>query len=218
MKSNLPLALKFFDQQFPNARCELLYRQDYELLIAVVLSAQTTDQAVNQVTPKLFKRFPTLQSLANATIHDLETMIKTIGLFRHKAKHIQGIATHLLKYHAGKVPHEKDKLMALPGVGGKTANVVRAELFHLPEIAVDTHVTRIAKRLGLAKPYDDVDTIEKKLRKLLPEPRYIKTHHQMIHFGRYFCKARQPKCDECPLIQHCFEKHKHLKKQVINRR
>ena len=217
MKSNLPLALTFFDQTFPNAHCELTYRKDYELLIAVVLSAQTTDQAVNQVTPKLFQTFPDLQSLATAKLSFIERAIKTIGLFRNKAKHIQGIAKVLLTLHQGKVPSDKTQLMALPGVGGKTANVVRAELFRIPEIAVDTHVTRISKRLGFTRMHDDVETIELKLRKLLPEARYIKTHHQMIHFGRYFCTARQPKCDMCALVQHCFEKNKNLKKQSINR-
>ncbi len=212
MKSNLPLALDVFDSKFPHAHCELLYRQDYELLIAVVLSAQTTDQAVNQVTPKLFKNFPTLAKLASAKLSQLQQAIQTIGLFRNKAKHIQGIAKMLLSLHGGKVPSDKSQLMALPGVGGKTANVVRAELFHIPEIAVDTHVTRIAKRLGLANLKDDVEVIERKLRKILPESRYIKTHHQMIHFGRYFCTARQPKCHSCPLVNHCFEKNKNLEK------
>lgn len=212
MKSNLNLALKFFDQTFPHARCELTYRKDYELLIAVVLSAQTTDQAVNKVTPQLFKLFPSLNSLAHAKLSALEKAIQTIGLFRNKAKHIQGIAKALLTLHHGKVPSDKDQLMALPGVGGKTANVVRAELFHIPEIAVDTHVSRISRRLGFAKMTDDVIMIEKKLRQILPESRYIKTHHQMIHFGRYFCTARQPKCHACLLIDHCFEKNKNLKK------
>jgi endonuclease-3 len=212
MKSNLPLALAVFDSQFPDAHCELLYRQDYELLIAVVLSAQTTDQAVNQVTPKLFKAFPTLKKIATAKLSQLQRVIQTIGLFRTKAKHIQGIANMLLSLHGGTVPSDKSLLMALPGVGGKTANVVRAELFHIPEIAVDTHVTRIAKRLGLANPNDHVEVIERKLRKVLPESRYIKTHHQMIHFGRYFCTARQPKCHSCPLVNHCFEKNKNLEK------
>jgi len=201
----------FLDERYPDVGCELWYQQDYQLLIAVVLSAQTTDQAVNKVTPLLFQKFPSLQTLAKAAVKDIATIIQSIGLYHTKAKHVSAIAKQLLTLHQGKVPADKSALLALPGVGVKTANVVRAELFKIPEIAVDTHVHRIAIRLGFAKRTDDVSRVEKKLRKALPESRYILTHHQFIHFGRYFCQARKPQCYACPLVNQCQEKNKNLK-------
>lgn len=204
--------LAYLDQHYPNVGCELWYRKDYELLIAVVLSAQTTDQAVNQVTPVLFRRFRTLTALANAPIKDIESVIKTIGLFRTKAKHIQQLAKILLEKHQGRVPSDKTALTALPGVGVKTANVVRAEIFKIPEIAVDTHVHRLARRLGFTKKHDDVKVTEAKLRKAIPESRYIQLHHQLIHFGRYACKAKQPMCQTCGLVAFCKEPNKNLEK------
>lgn len=200
----------YLDELFPNAGCELNYRKDYELLIAVMLSAQTTDAAVNKVTAVLFSKYPSLEALHLAPLTAIEDTIKTIGLYKTKAKHLKQIVEKLLTRFDGVVPQDKDLLVSLPGVGNKTANVVRAELFHLPEIAVDTHVSRIAKRLGFARPTDRVDVIEKKLRKALDVDRYIKAHHQMIHFGRYFCKAKQPQCRDCRLVDICKEKHKNL--------
>ncbi len=195
--------LSYFDYLFPNAGCELIYHKDYELLIAVMLSAQTTDASVNKVTPTLFSRFSTLEELATASIEDLEKCIKSIGMYRQKAKHIHDIATRLIEKYDGKVPFLKEELVSLSGVGNKTANVVRAELFNIPEIAVDTHVYRISKRLYFASLNDSVEDVERKLRKEIPQERYIKTHHQMIHFGRYFCKAINPSCDECYLQSLC---------------
>ena len=203
--------LSYLDDQYPNVGCELWYRQDYQLLIAVVLSAQTTDQAVNQVTPKLFKRFPTLQALATAKIKDIEEVIHTIGLFRTKAKHIRALAKILIEQHQGRVPSDKAALTSLPGVGNKTACVVRAEIFKIPEIAVDTHVHRLARRLGFTTKNDDVTITEAKLRKAIPESRYIQLHHQLIHFGRYACKAKKPMCQTCGLITICKEPNKNLK-------
>jgi endonuclease-3 len=203
--------LAFLDKTYPLAGCELWYRKDYHLLIAVVLSAQTTDMSVNQVTPVLFKKFPRLEDLANADIQDIETVIQSIGLFHTKAKHIQAIAQILIEKHGGKVPSDKQALMQLPGVGIKTANVVRAEWFHIPEIAVDTHVHRISRRLGFIKTNDDVTITEKKLRLAIPMERYIKLHHQFIHFGRYHCKAKKPNCLHCPLRDLCKEPNKNLK-------
>ena len=203
--------LAFLDKTYPNAGCELWYRRDYHLLIAVVLSAQTTDISVNQVTPVLFKKFPRLEDLAKADIQDIEIVIQSIGLFHTKAKHIQAIAQILIEKHGGKVPSDKQALMQLPGVGVKTANVVRAEWFHIPEIAVDTHVHRISRRLGLIKVKDDVTITEKKLRLAFPMERYIKLHHQFIHFGRYHCKAKKPNCLQCPLLDLCKEPNKNLK-------
>jgi endonuclease III len=201
---------KYLDRHYPNAGCELWYRQDYELLIAVVLSAQTTDQAVNQVTPVLFATFPTLSSLAQARVDQIATIIQSIGLYRTKAKHIVQLANLLIQQHQGKVPSDKAALIALPGVGVKTANVVRAEIFKIPEIAVDTHVHRLARRLGFTRAKDDVTITEKKLRKAIPESRYIKMHHQLIHFGRYACQAKKPNCRTCGLFDICKEKNKNL--------
>ena len=202
--------LSYLDQQYPNVGCELWYRKDYELLIAVVLSAQTTDQAVNQVTPVLFKRFPSLAALANANIKQIEDVIQTIGLFRTKAKHIHQLAKMLLEDYQGSVPSDKAALTSLPGVGNKTANVVRAEIFKIPEIAVDTHVHRLARRLGFTRKNDDVEVTEAKLRKAIPESRYIQLHHQLIHFGRYACKAKKPICQSCGLLAYCKEPKKNL--------
>jgi endonuclease-3 len=202
--------LSYLDQQYPNVGCELWYRKDYELLIAVVLSAQTTDQAVNQVTPVLFKRFPSLAALANAKIKQIEDVIQTIGLFRTKAKHIHQLAKMLLEDYQGSVPSDKAALTSLPGVGNKTANVVRAEIFKIPEIAVDTHVHRLARRLGFTRKNDDVEVTEAKLRKAIPESRYIQLHHQLIHFGRYACKAKKPMCQSCGLLAYCKEPKKNL--------
>jgi len=204
MKSNnKERILSFFDELFPNASCELVYHKDYELLIAVMLSAQTTDASVNKVTPILFSKFPTLEDIANSSIEELEECIKTIGMYRQKAKHLKSIAFDLVNKYGGKVPSSKEELTSLSGVGNKTANVVRAELFNIPEIAVDTHVHRVSRRLYLASINDDVNDVEKKLRKILPKDRYIKTHHQMIHFGRHFCKAINPNCNECRLQDIC---------------
>ena len=202
-KQTLDAIFSFFDELFPNASCELNYTSDYTLLIAVILSAQTTDKSVNLVTPELFRSFPTIESIADADISEIENHIRSIGLYRTKALNIQTCCRQIIDRFEGKVPSDKEALMSLPGVGAKTANVVRAELFHIPEIAVDTHVARISKRLYFAKPTDSVEIIEKKLRNVIPEERYIKTHHQMIHFGRYFCKAMNPNCSQCHLRAYC---------------
>jgi len=207
---NLNRILDYFDEILPNAACELNYRAPHELLIAVVLSAQTTDINVNAVTPRLFNQYPSVAALAEADLFEVEAIIKSIGLYRTKAKHIIEICRLLHERFSDAVPMSKEDLMSLPGVGAKTANVVRAELFHIPEIAVDTHVARISKRLKFALMNDDVTKVEAKLRKTLPEERYIKTHHQMLHFGRYYCTARRPSCIGCPLIGQCAEKNKNL--------
>lgn len=208
--SSKTFIFNFFDEYYPNVKGELLYTKDYELVIAVVLSAQATDKAVNVVTRKLFKEHPTFSTLINIKEAEFAEYFRTLGLFRNKAKHIYNLVQILNSEYNGVVPRDKKKLMALPGVGVKTANVVRAELFKIPEIAVDTHVSRIAKRLGFATFDDNVEVIEGKLRRKLPKERWIKTHHQMIHFGRYFCKAQSPRCKECPLVKVCLEPNKNL--------
>ncbi len=205
--------LSYLDAHYPSVGCELTYQKDFELLIAVVLSAQTTDQAVNKVTPVLFSTFPTLTDLAHASLPAIEACIQSIGLYHAKASHIHGIARALLNDHNGRVPADKKALLNLPGVGVKTANVVRAELFRIPEIAVDTHVHRLAYRLGFRRLNDDVYVTEAKLRKALPSSRYILFHHQLIHFGRYACKAKKPACRTCGLVDLCKEKQKNLKEE-----
>ncbi len=208
--ANKTIIFNFLDEYYPDVKGELLYSKDYELLIAVVLSAQATDKAVNIVTRKLFNDYPTFAELISVKEAEFADYFRTLGLFRNKAKHVYNLVQILHNEYKGVVPASKEKLMALPGVGVKTANVVRAELFKIPEIAVDTHVSRIAKRLGFADFKDDVTIIEKKLRRRIPKERWIKTHHQMIHFGRYFCKAQSPRCKECPLVKVCVEPNKNL--------
>ena len=193
---------------FPSARCELFYSKDYELVIAVMLSAQTTDKSVNAVTPILFNKYPSLEDLNNAPLGDIEEILKPIGLYKNKAKNLKGIVKDLLERFNGKVPSNKDELMTLPGVGNKTAGVIRAEIFQIPDLPVDTHILRISKRLNLAKKEDEPIDVERKLKKLIPEERWIKSHHQLIHFGRYFCTARNPQCEKCKISDMCTNKRK----------
>lgn len=188
---------------FPNARCELNYRKDYELLIAIMLSAQTTDQAVNQVTQTLFDTYHSIDDFAQATLQDLEQAIRRIGLFRNKSKNIKAMAEIIVQDYGSVIPNTQDQLEALPGVGRKTANVFLAEFYHVPRIAVDTHVSRVANRLGFSKDGDTPEKIEKSLMKLYDESLWIDLHHKLIFFGRYFCKAKKPKCHECPILQYC---------------
>lgn len=202
--------LNTFDEMFPDARCVLNHSNNLELLVAVMLSAQTTDESVNKLTSHLFQKYKTVDDYANASLSELESDLHSIGLYRNKAKNIKAMAVALQARFNGVVPASHDALISLPGVGRKTANVVMAEGFGYPAIAVDTHVERISKRLGFAKPEDTVLTVEKKLMKTIPKNRWIKTHHQMIFFGRYHCKAMSPHCKECPLVDICKEKNKKL--------
>ncbi len=208
MKTNISPLLNYLDEMFPSARCELFYSKDYELVIAVMLSAQTTDKSVNAVTPILFDKYPSLEDLNNAPLEDIEEILKPIGLYKNKAKNLKGIVKDLLERLNGKVPSNKDELMTLPGVGNKTAGVIRAEIFQIPDLPVDTHILRISKRLNLAKKEDEPIDVERKLKKLIPEERWIKSHHQLIHFGRYFCTARNPQCENCKISDMCTNKRK----------
>lgn len=198
--------LLYLNEILPNVGCELNYHKDYELLIAVVLSAQTTDKSVNQVTPKLFSKYQSLEELANADIKDVEEIIKSIGLYKAKAKNIVNLAKELVSKYDSKVPSDKDVLVTLPGVGNKTAGVTRLELFKADELPVDTHVARIAKRLKFASKNDEPLDIEKKLKKAFPQEYWGKLHHQFIHFGRYYCTAKNPKCENCKIREFCIEK------------
>lgn len=202
-KETMSIISNYVDSLFPNAKCELFYNRDYELAIAVMLSAQTTDKAVNAVTYKLFNDFPSLEALENATLEEIEERIKQLGLYKNKAKNIKGIVHKIITDFDGKLPSDKDLLQTLPGIGNKSAGVIRIEVFKIPDLPVDTHIIRISNRLGIATSKDEPIDIEKKLKKLIPESNWIKTHHQLIHFGRYFCTARSPKCEECALRKYC---------------
>lgn len=188
---------------FPDAHCELLHESSFQLLVAVVLSAQTTDASVNRVTPSLFAKWPDAASLMQAPLSEVEAVLKTLGLYRTKAKNIIALSQALVENFDGVVPQTFKELQSLPGVGRKTANVVRSVAFDIPSLAVDTHVERVSKRLGLAKPADDPLKVEEKLRRKLPRERWNRAHHDLIFFGRYFCTARNPKCEECPFASFC---------------
>lgn len=204
-KARMERILDEFDRMFPDAKCELEHSNELELLIAVMLSAQTTDASVNRLTKTLFQKYQNVEDYANVSLEQLESDLKTIGLYRNKAKNVKAMAEKLMSDFQGKVPCDHEALQTLPGVGRKTANVVVSEGFHVPAIAVDTHVERISKRLGIALKKDSVLTVEKKLMKSVPKERWIKTHHQMIFFGRYHCKSLNPQCQNCALIDICKE-------------
>ncbi len=197
------IILNALDQMFPDAHVELTHNNDFELLVAVVLSAQTTDVAVNKVTPKLFEAYKTPKALAEANLKDVESFIQTIGLYRNKAKNIIMLADQIHRNYQDQVPQEREALESLPGVGRKTANVVLSNAFGVPAIAVDTHVARVSVRLGLADLKDSVLEIEQKLMKKFPKSRWQQLHHQLIFFGRYHCLAKKPKCFSCPLYDLC---------------
>lgn len=188
---------------YPDARCELVHHNPFELLIAVVLSAQTTDERVNIVTPKLFKRFPDPSALSLADVHEVEEIIASIGLYHSKASNIVKLAKELCRDYNGQVPLKREELIKLSGVGRKSANVVLSVAFDIPAMAVDTHVTRVAKRLGLAKMNDDVLQIERKLCRKFKRQDWSAMHHRFIFFGRYFCKAKNPSCQNCPFSSIC---------------
>lgn len=202
--------IEYLDYLFPNPKCELTYQTDYQLLMAVVLSAQSTDKRVNSVTPIIFSKYPTLEELANALLTDLEDIIRPVGSFRKKASYLKEIASRLVNEFDGVVPTDRDILESFPGVGRKTVNVFLAEFYHYPAIAVDTHVERVSKRLKLAYQKDSVLDVERKLMKKVPKERRAKFHLQMVLFGRYYCKAVKPLCKDCPLKEYCREKKKNL--------
>ena len=193
--------ISYLDELIKNPKCELNYNKDYELVIAVMLSAQTTDKRVNEVTIVLFNKYKSLNELASADINDIKRIIKPLGTYNIKAINVIEIAKELNKI--GYVPNDYNYLVSLKGVGRKTTNVVLSELFDEPYIAVDTHVSRVSKRLGLANSKDDVLTIEKKLNKVFKDHNKKKIHHELLLFGRYYCKAINPLCDNCKLKNIC---------------
>lgn len=202
---------------FPDAHCELNHSNPFELTIAVLLSAQCTDATVNKVTADLFQKYKTPEDYVSVPPEELEQDIRRIGLFRSKAKHIQSLCKILIEQYNSKVPSDYNELVQLPGVGRKTANVVISNAFGVPAIAVDTHVERVSKRLGLAGWNDSVLEVEKKLMKQVPKEEWTVTHHRLIFFGRYHCKAQNPACADCPLLDVCREGKKRMKKSQISK-
>lgn len=188
---------------FPNARCSLHFSTPFQCLISVMLSAQTTDEAVNKVTPNLFLAYPTAKEMEKAPLKDIERLIHSIGLYKIKALRIINISSALEKEYSGEVPNDFEALLSLPGVGEKTAGVVLAEVYSRPAIPVDTHIKRISYRLGYSKVGDSPLDIEKNLERKFDPSFYIPLHHQLIYFGRTICQAKDPKCGECPFGVYC---------------
>ncbi len=207
MKNNI---LEKLDIMIPNPRCELVYHQDYELLIATVLSAQCTDARVNMVTKKLFSQYD-IFTLSKANLKDIQKIIKPVGTYTRKSEYILNIAKSLVRDYDGHVPINRQYLESLPGVGRKTCNVVLANIYDVPAIAVDTHVERVSKRLALAKEKDSVLEVEKKLMRKIPRDKWSRTHHQLVLFGRYICKSQKPECSKCLLQENC----KYYKKKKV---
>ena len=193
------------DRMYPDAHCELVHDNPFELTIATLLSAQCTDVLVNKVTKQLFQKYKTPQDYLNVSLEELQSDIRSIGLYRNKAKNEYG----------GEVPGSREELVTLPGVGRKTANVVLSVAFDIPAMAVDTHVERVSKRLGLCRWKDSVLEVEETIMKKTPIERWSRAHHQIIFFGRYHCKAQNPGCGSCPLLDDCREGQKRLKKGLV---
>ncbi|MBS4203156.1 endonuclease III [Lederbergia citrea] len=211
-KQQIRFCLDEMGKMFPDAHCELVHANPFELVIAVALSAQCTDALVNRVTNNLFEKYKTPEDYLSVPLNELETDIRSIGLFRTKAKNIQKLCRMLIDEYGGKVPDQYEELVKLPGVGRKTANVVVSVAFGVPAIAVDTHVERVSKRLAFCRWKDSVLEVEKTLMRKVPKEEWSVTHHRMIFFGRYHCKAQNPQCHICPLLEVCREGKKRLKK------
>ena len=201
---------EYLDELFPDPKCELLYNNDYQLLMAIVLSAQSTDKRVNSVTPTIFCKYPTLDDLKNANIYELENIIRPVGSFRKKSIYLKEIARILVDEFDGHVPVDRDILESFPGVGRKTVNVFLSEFYNIPAIAVDTHVERVSKRLKLAQKNADVRKIERSLQRKFDKSVWGRRHLQMVLFGRYYCKAVKPECINCKLKDICCEKKKNI--------
>ena len=201
-KNKIQEVLDILEETYPEAECALHHQNVFQLIVAVVLSAQTTDKSVNVVTPALFERYPDAETLASADVEEVSEYIKRIGMYKTKAKNIVGMAQKLVSDYDGQVPEDYDALVSLPGVGRKTANVVLSVGFGQQRIAVDTHVFRVANRIGLVHEKDVLKT-ELSLMERIPEERWSRTHHSLIYHGRQCCDARKPKCDDCPINTLC---------------
>ena len=210
-KSEIRYCLNKMGEMYPEAHCELVHSNPFELVIAVSLSAQCTDALVNKVTKGLFEKYKTPEDYLRVPLEELQSDIRSIGLFRNKAKNIQSLCRMVIDQYGGQIPMDRDELTNLPGVGRKTANVVVSVAFGEPAIAVDTHVERVSKRLGICRWKDSVFEVEKTLMKKIPKEEWSITHHRLIFFGRYHCKAQNPKCSTCPLLERCREGKKRMK-------
>jgi endonuclease III len=195
--------IQYFSKNQPEAETELYYENPYQLLVAVVLSAQCTDKRVNLTTPALFKKYPTPQALANAEFEDVFVLIRSISYPNNKAKHLIGLGQMLVNDFDSEIPSSIDDLVKLPGVGRKTANVIASVVFNQPAMAVDTHVFRVSARLGLTVRANNPKQAEEQLIKYIPEEYVARAHHWLILHGRYICLARNPKCAECPIGYFC---------------
>jgi endonuclease-3 len=202
-KERFELFIDYFSKHQPEAETELYYENPYQLLVAVVLSAQCTDKRVNLTTPALFKQFPTPQALAEASLDDVFSLIRSISYPNNKAKHLIGLGQMLVNDFGGEIPSTIDELVKLPGVGRKTANVIASVVFNQPAMAVDTHVFRVAARLGLTLNAKTPKQTEDQLIRYIPEKYVARAHHWLILHGRYICVARNPKCLECPIGYFC---------------
>ncbi|MGP4041306.1 endonuclease III [Gracilibacillus sp. D59] len=211
-KKEINVVLDKIEEMFPDAECELVHDNPFELLIAVVLSAQCTDALVNKVTKDLFKKYKTPEDYLNVPLEELQHDIRSIGLYRNKSKNIRKLCTTLIEEYDGIVPNTKQELENLAGVGRKTANVVASVAFGEPAIAVDTHVERVSKRLAICRWKDSVLEVEKTLMRKIPKEEWSNTHHRLIFFGRYHCKAKSPQCEICPLLDLCREGKKRMRK------
>ncbi|PNT93178.1 endonuclease III [Clostridium thermosuccinogenes] len=201
-KKEIEKTLELLEKTHPTAHCELNFRTPFQLLVATMLSAQSTDKTVNKVTDRLFEKYPALEDFLKLGQEELEQEIKEIGLYRNKAKNILAMCSKLVEKFNGEVPANMEDLVSLPGVGRKTANVVLSNAFGVPAIAVDTHVFRVSNRIGLAEA-DNVEKTEEQLMKNIPREKWSKVHHWLIWHGRRICEARKPKCEICPLTEYC---------------
>lgn len=215
-KTQIRYCLDKIGEMFPDAHCELNHSNPFELVIAVSLSAQCTDALVNRVTKNLFEKYTTPEDYLSVSLEELQNDIRSIGLYRNKAKNIQNLCRMVLDKYNGQIPRDRDELINLPGVGRKTANVVVSVAFGVPALAVDTHVERVCKRLAICRWKDSVLEVEKTLMQKIPRSEWSITHHRLIFFGRYHCKAQNPQCEVCPLIDLCREGQKRMKRSKVD--
>ena len=215
IKERYKAFVEYFSTHNPEAQTELNYSNPFELLIAVILSAQCTDKRINQITPALFERYPDPESLANSSVEEVFSYIRSVSYPNNKAKHLVGMAQKLLSEFNGEIPEKVEDLVKLPGVGRKTANVISSVVYHKPAMAVDTHVFRVAARIGLTNRATTPLAAEKQLVKHLPKDTIAIAHHWLILHGRYICLARTPKCEICPITYVCKYFEKNYKAKVV---
>ncbi len=203
LKEKVKHLFHIFEKQNPNPTTELKYQTHYELLVAVILSAQCTDKRINQITPALFRTYPDFQSLAKARIEDVFQLIKSCSYPNNKAKNLVAMARDIMEKYNGKIPDKLEQLIKIPGIGRKTANVILSVALNKPALAVDTHVFRVSARIGLTKNAQNPEQTEQQLLKIIPESYLSKAHHWLILHGRYICTAKKPKCETCIISKYC---------------